>query len=170
MYIIDQHAAHEKVLYERFSKQIAASDVTSQMISPPIIVSLTLTEEETVRQHIELFREIGFEIEHFGGRDYALSAVPAELFRMNENDYFLSIVDDLADNPKITEPKQVKDRIATMACKAAVKGNMRMSYAEADALIEELLLLDNPYNCPHGRPTIISYTRSELEKLFKRIV
>lgn len=170
MYIIDQHAAHEKVLYERLVKQIEQEDVVSQMISPPMIVSLSPSEEETVRSHIDDFARIGFEIEHFGGREYAISAVPAELFMMTKQDFFLSIVDDLADNPKITEPRQVKDRIATMACKAAVKGNMHMSFAEADALIKELLSLDNPYNCPHGRPTIISYTRPELEKLFKRIV
>ncbi len=170
LYIIDQHAAHEKVLYERLVKQINANSVISQAISPPYIVSLTAAEEETVKKHVEIFRETGFEIEHFGQREYALSSVPSELFGMSEQDYFLSVVDDLTDTGNMKEPDQIKDRIATMACKAAVKGNMRMSFAEADALINELLQLDNPYNCPHGRPTIISFSKQELEKMFKRIV
>ncbi len=170
MYIIDQHAAHEKVLYEKFSKQISAGAVISQIISPPYIVTLTAAEETVLRQNLELFEEIGFSVEHFGGHEYALTSVPSELFRLSEQDYFLSIIDDLSENLRTREPKQVKDRIATMACKAAVKGNTTMSYQEADALITELLSLDNPYNCPHGRPTIISFTNSDLDKMFKRIV
>ncbi len=170
MYIIDQHAAHEKVLYERISKQVAEGTVVSQLISPPYIVTLSNTEAETARAHINEFTEMGFTLEHFGGKEYALSSVPAELFGLSEQDYFLSVLDELADDPSVREPKQVKDRIATMSCKAAVKGNMKMSYAEADALITELLSLDNPYNCPHGRPTIISFSKTDLEKLFKRIV
>ena len=170
MYIVDQHAAHEKVLYERLVSQIHAGDVISQMISPPFIVSLSASQEDTLKKYTEIFRETGFETEHFGGREYALSAVPSELFGMSEQDYFLSIIDSLADETGKSTPGQIKDRIATMACKAAVKGNTRMSYAEADALITELLDLDNPYNCPHGRPTVISFSRTEIEKLFKRIV
>ena len=170
MYIIDQHAAHEKVLFERFSKQIAAGEVISQMISPPYIVSLTAAEETVLKENITVFEELGFSIEHFGGCEYALTSVPSELFRLSEQDYFLSIIDDLSDNLRTREPKQVKDRIATMACKAAIKGNTTITFAEADALITELLSLDNPYNCPHGRPTIISFTNSDLDKMFKRIV
>lgn len=170
MYIIDQHAAHEKVLFERFSKQIEAGNVISQIISPPYIVTLTAAEETVLQQNLSLFEELGFSVEHFGGCEYALTSVPAELFRLSEQDYFLSIIDDLSVNLRLHEPKQVKDRIATMACKAAIKGNTTISYAEADALISELLSLDNPYNCPHGRPTIISFTNSDLDKMFKRIV
>lgn len=170
MYIIDQHAAHEKVLFERFSKQIAEGNVISQMISPPYIVTLTAAEETVLQENITLFEELGFSVEHFGGCEYALAAVPSELFRLSEQDYFLSVIDDLAENLHTREPKQVKDRIATMACKAAIKGSTTISYAEADALISELLSLDNPYNCPHGRPTIISFTNSDLDKMFKRIV
>ena len=170
MYIIDQHAAHEKVLYERLSKQIRNNDVYSQMISPPYILSLTTAEESAVNEHIEQFEELGFHIEHFGGREYALSSVPAELFGMQEAEYFLAVLDDLVENERIKEPAAVKDRIATMSCKAAIKGNMRMTFAEADALIKELLTLENPYNCPHGRPVIISYSKADLEKMFKRIV
>ena len=103
-------------------------------------------------------------------KEYALSSVPSELFRMTPEDYFISVVDDLAENSKTASPKQVKDRIATMACKAAVKGNMPMKYAEADALIRELFTLDNPYNCPHGRPTVIAFSKQDIEKMFKRIV
>lgn len=170
MYIIDQHAAHEKVLYERLSEQIKNNDVYSQMISPPYILSLTTAEESAVNEHIEQFEELGFHIEHFGGHEYALSSVPAELFGMQEAEYFLAVLDDLVENERIKEPAAVKDRIATMSCKAAIKGNMRMTFAEADALIKELLTLDNPYNCPHGRPVIISYSKADLEKMFKRIV
>ncbi len=170
MYIIDQHAAHEKILYERLSKQIREGEVLSQMISPPYIVSLTASQEDTVKANLDAFEQMGFRIEHFGGREYALSSVPCELFRMNAEEYFLSVVDDLSENSRIREPEAVKDRIATMSCKAAVKGNMKMSYREAEALIDELLKLDNPYNCPHGRPTIITFSKTELEKLFKRIV
>ena len=170
MYVIDQHAAHEKVLYERFSKQIAQNDVIPQMISPPVIVTLTPAEEDTVKKYIDVFASLGFTIEHFGGREYAISSAPSDLFGMTGKDYFLNVLDGLENDRSITQIAQVKDRIATMACKAAVKGNMKMSYAEADALICELFTLDNPYNCPHGRPTVISFSETELEKLFKRIV
>ena len=140
------------------------------MISPPYIVTLTASEENILNENIGIFEELGFRVEHFGGHEYALTSVPAELFRLSEQDYFLSVIDDLSENLRTREPKQVKDRIATMACKAAIKGNTSISYAEADALISELLSLDNPYNCPHGRPTIISFTNSDLDKMFKRIV
>ena len=170
MYMIDQHAAHEKVIYERLSSQIASDRVMSQMISPPYIVSLSVAEENAVLNNMASFEELGFSIEHFGGREYAITSVPVELFRLGEQEYFKSVVDDLMENSRVREPSEVKDRIATMACKAAIKGNMHMTFAEADALIDELLSLDNPYNCPHGRPVIISFSQSELEKMFKRIV
>ena len=170
MYIVDQHAAHEKVLYERFRKRILESLVTSQLISPPYIVSLSASQEETLKSNLSDFTDIGFEIEHFGGREYAISAVPTELFGMNEKEYFTTVLDEIDKEGLSSEPYAVKLRIATMACKAAVKGNMRMSTAEADALIDELLRLENPYNCPHGRPTVVSFSKTELEKMFKRIV
>ena len=170
LYIIDQHAAHEKVLYERISAQIRKGAVMSQLVSPPYIVTLTGAETDVVNGYIDIFAQTRFTIEHFGGREYALSAVPVELFRLGEIEFFKSMLDEMAEDPRNTAPAQIRDRIATMACKAAVKGNMKMSTAEADALIDELLLLDNPYNCPHGRPTVITFSRSDLEKLFKRIV
>ncbi|MBO4904388.1 MAG: DNA mismatch repair endonuclease MutL [Lachnospiraceae bacterium] len=169
MYIIDQHAAHEKVLYERFSKQIAAGEVISQMVSPPCILSFSPAQADIIEENKEILSNIGFNVEHFGGREYALTSVPAELFGLSERDYFTTVVDGLMSQT-VKKPDEVADRIATMACKAAVKGNMRMSPAEAQALISELLELDNPYNCPHGRPTIISYSKQELERMFKRIV
>ncbi len=170
LYMIDQHAAHEKVLYERIKKQVEKNSVISQLISPPYIVTLSDSEAEVLSRHMAQFNELGFTVEHFGGKEYSLSSVPAELFGMSEQDYFLSVLDGLLEDKTVKEPKQIKDRIATMACKAAVKGNMKMSYSEADALISELLLLDNPYNCPHGRPTIISFSQTDIEKMFKRIV
>ena len=170
MYIIDQHAAHEKVIYERLRKQIDNNEVYSQSISPAIIVTFTPAEIEIFEKYQDNFRSLGFEVDHFGGKDYAISAVPSELFRLNAKDYFYAILDDLGDNSKLSDVLAINDRIATMACKAAIKGNMHFSLAEGKALIDELLTLDNPYNCPHGRPTIISYSQSEIEKLFKRIV
>lgn len=168
LYLIDQHAAHEKVLYERFSKQIAANSVMSQTLSPPCILSFSPAQADIIDENIEILAQTGFAVEHFGGNDFAISAVPTELFGMSEKDYFISVVDGLSE--KNIKPAQIKDRIATMACKAAVKGNMHMSVAEAEALISELLALDNPYNCPHGRPTIVSFSKYDLEKMFKRIV
>lgn len=170
MYIVDQHAAHEKVLYERILRQKNENRVYTQMISPPFILTLSAAEEDAVKANITSFEQFGFRIEHFGGREYALCGVPAELYGMMEQDYFLSVVDSLVDQNTAKEPDEVFDRIATMSCKAAVKGNMRMSTAEADALIDELLKLDNPYNCPHGRPTIIAFSRQDIDRMFKRIV
>ena len=169
-YIIDQHAAHEKVYYERFVKELKNKTIQSQYISPPLIVSLSLEEETTLKANKAYFRDYGFEIEPFGGREYAISAVPSNLYGSPSEDLFLEMLDHLtADNEK--DPLSLfTARLATMACKAAVKGNHKMSPLEADKLIDELLTLENPYHCPHGRPTIISMTRTELEKKFKRII
>lgn len=169
-YIIDQHAAHEKVYYERFVKEFKNKTIQSQYISPPLIVSLSLEEETTLKANKAYFRDYGFEIEPFGGREYAISAVPSNLYGTPSEDLFLEMLDHLtADNEK--DPLSLfTARLATMACKAAVKGNHKMSPLEADKLIDELLTLENPYHCPHGRPTIISMTRTELEKKFKRII
>jgi len=170
MYIIDQHAAHEKVLYEKFKKKIDAGAVYSQSMAPSIIVSFTTSEESIFIKYESNFRKLGFDIEHFGGTEYAITAVPTELFGLNVKDYFFAVLDDLSKINRISDTKQINDRIATMACKAAIKGNMNISLAEAKVLIDELLSLENPYNCPHGRPTIVSYSKYEIEKMFKRIV
>ncbi len=170
MFIIDQHAAHEKVNYERFVKRIHAGEHPTQMLMPPIIVTLTGAEEAVLNDNIESFRNIGFEIENFGGNEYALRGVPTDLFRHSEKELFLAILDELAENPGLGSFKTIDEKIAGMACKASVKGGDRIGIEQAQKLIDELLTLDNPYNCPHGRPTIISITKNEMEKKFQRIV
>ncbi|MBQ6128033.1 MAG: DNA mismatch repair endonuclease MutL [Lachnospiraceae bacterium] len=170
LYIIDQHAAHEKIKYEKIMAMVRNNTVTSQMVRPPYIISLSLSQEECVQSHMDDFKRMGFMLEHFGGYDYAVTAVPSELFGISVQDYLISVIDDLAANRNIKEPDAVNDRIATMSCKAAVKGNTYMTFEEADSLIGQLLALDNPYNCPHGRPTIVSFTKADIEKMFKRIV
>lgn len=168
---IDQHAAHEKVIYERLKKKISQKEVLSQQLNPPLVISVTAKEEEVLTTYRENFAETGFEIEPFGGNEYAVRAVPSDLYELNAKDIFLEMIDDLMDGLlKERDTDTVNDRIATMSCKAAVKGNMHLSGTEAKALIDELLELENPYNCPHGRPTIIAMTKYEMEKKFKRIV
>ena len=168
--IIDQHAAHEKVKYERFMKRFYAHNIISQTINPPMIVTLTGREEACYRAHREDFEALGFEIEEFGVSDFAIRGVPLDLYGYREEDFFREILDELVAENVTGTPENIRIRIATMACKAAVKGNMRLTTTEAKELINELLTLDNPYNCPHGRPTIISMNKYELEKKFKRIV
>ena len=169
-YIIDQHAAHEKVYYERFVKQFQSQNIQSQYVSPPLIVSLSLEEENLLKANKKYFRDFGFEIEPFGGREYSISAVPSSLLGMTEEELFLEMLDHLTADGSKDAFELFTARLATMACKAAVKGNHSMSPQEADKLIDELLTLENPYNCPHGRPTIIAMSKTEIEKKFKRIV
>ena len=169
-YIIDQHAAHEKVYYERFVKQFQSQNIQSQYVSPPLIVSLSLEEENLLKANKKYFRDFGFEIEPFGGREYSISAVPSSLLGMTEEELFLEMLDHLTADGSKDAFEIFASRLATMACKAAVKGNHSMSPQEADKLIDELLTLENPYNCPHGRPTIIAMSKTEIEKKFKRIV
>lgn len=171
LYIIDQHAAHERVLYERTLREMKKREFTSQMISPPIILNLTMQEAELLRQYMDRFTRIGFEFEEFGQDSFAVRSVPDNLFSIAKKDLLLEMIDHLSDELNRNQPSDLIDeKIASMSCKAAVKGNMSLSAAEVDTLIGELLLLDNPYHCPHGRPTIISMTKRELEKKFKRIV
>ena len=169
-YIIDQHAAHEKVYYERMVKQFREHSIDSQYLSPPMIVTLSMQEEEVLNSNKDYFEQFGFEIENFGGREYRISAVPSNLYGLTEEDLFLEMLDNLSGNNSRDALDIFASKLATMACKAAVKGNHAMSFEEAEKLIDELLTLDNPYHCPHGRPTIIAMTRTELEKKFKRIV
>ncbi|HJB89450.1 MAG TPA: DNA mismatch repair endonuclease MutL [Candidatus Blautia excrementigallinarum] len=170
-YIIDQHAAHEKIWYERLVKQFREHTVNSQYLSPPLIVSLNLQEEGILNDNKDYFRSFGFEIEPFGGREYCVSAVPSDLYGLTEEELFLEMLDGLCADSGNKDPERIfASKLATMACKAAVKGNHAMAKAEAEKLIDELLTLDNPYNCPHGRPTVIAMTKAELEKKFKRIV
>ncbi len=169
-YIIDQHAAHEKVLYEKLVKEYANKEVLSQMISPAQVISLNLQEDALMKANMDVFREFGFEISEFGGREYSIHAVPADLYGSSVQEFFVEILDSL-ENEHAKQPLElITGKLATAACKAAVKGNNTLSLKEADQLIDQLLDLDNPYHCPHGRPTIVSMTKYELEKKFKRIV
>jgi DNA mismatch repair protein MutL len=151
-------------------KSLKDKEYTSQLISPPIILSLSMQEEELLKKYMDNFTRIGFEIEPFGGKEYSVRAVPDNLFSIAKKDLLIEMIDGLNDTTGVIKPDIIDEKIASMSCKAAVKGNNRLSFAEAESLIDELLTLDNPYHCPHGRPTIISMTKSELEKKFKRIV
>lgn len=170
LYIIDQHAAHEKVLFEKTFRSLKSREYTSQFISPPIILTLSMQEEELLKKHMDVFTRVGFEIEPFGGNEYAVRAVPDNLFSLAKKELLMEMLDGLSEDSGAAGPEAVYNRIASMSCKAAVKGNSRLSEQEADRLIDELLGLENPYACPHGRPTIISISKYEMEKKFKRIV
>ena len=171
LYIIDQHAAHERVLYEKTLRGMKDREFTSQYLIPPIILNLSMHEGEALNTHMDIFTNIGFEIEPFGGDSYAIRAVPDNLFSIAKRELFTEMLDQLVDGIHSSlAPDIVAEKVASMSCKAAVKGNSRLSAAEVETLIGELLELENPYHCPHGRPTIIAMTKRELEKKFKRIV
>lgn len=170
LFIIDQHAAHEKVLYEKTLKELKMKEHTSQMLSPPIVLSLSMQEEELLKKYKKHFTDLGYEIEHFGGMEYQVCAVPGNLYNINKKELFIEILDELGELSGRQDPDLILERIASMSCKAAVKGNMKLSRMEIESLIRDLLKLENPYQCPHGRPTIISMSKYELEKKFKRIV
>ncbi|MBU3876783.1 DNA mismatch repair endonuclease MutL [Faecalicatena sp. AGMB00832] len=171
LYIIDQHAAHERVLYERTLREMKNREYTSQYLSPPIILSLTMQEAELLNEHMDRFERIGFEIEPFGGDEYAVRAVPDNLFSIAKKELLMEMLDSLSVGVSGNmTPELIDEKVASMSCKAAVKGNNKLSAMEVDTLIGELLELENPYHCPHGRPTIIAMTKRELEKKFKRIV
>jgi len=168
VYMIDQHAAHEKVMYEKFVKEISANKVTSQNLLPPVVVTLSGSQRQIVEEISDHLHKLGFEIEPFGGNEYVIKAVPTELFGISEKEMLFDIIDQYSLEGKKATPDTVLSKLATMACKAAIKGNMNISLLEAKALIEELMSLDNPYNCPHGRPTMIFMSKSDVEKKFKR--
>ena len=168
--IIDQHAAHEKILYENTMKSLKTRQYDTQMVNPPIILTLSMNEELLLNKYMDYFNNLGFEIENFGGREYAVRGVPANLFSIAKRELLIEMIDGLSDEAAVRNPDIIYEKVASMSCKAAVKGHMSMSAMEANELIDQLLHLDNPYNCPHGRPVIISMTKYELEKKFKRIV
>lgn len=170
LFIIDQHAAHEKVLYERNVKLWKSKEHSSQLISPPLILTLSNKEEEILHTYQSYFEELGFEISSFGGKEYSITAVPMNLYGLAQKELFIELIDSLDTMTGKLAPDMIRDKLASMSCKAAVKGNQNLSYQEMDELISELMTLENPYNCPHGRPTIISMSKYELEKKFKRIV
>lgn len=170
LYIIDQHAAHEKVNFERMMKRLREKKPASQYLNPPILLTLTADEARVLEEHMSYFEQLGYVISGLGDRDYSISAIPTDLPELGKKELLLEILDELTDEAGMTTPDTIYDKIASMSCKAAVKGNNKLSLMEADALIGELLTLENPYACPHGRPTIISMSKTELEKKFKRIV
>lgn len=170
LYIIDQHAAHEKVLYERTIRSLETKEYTSQVIYPPILLTLNMQEEELLKKYMEYFEKLGFVLEHFGGKEYSVTAVPANLFGLEGRDLMLELLDSLSEFRGRETPQMITEKVASMSCKAAVKGNQSLSRQEIERLISELLTLENPYHCPHGRPTIISMSKYELEKKFKRVL
>lgn len=170
LYIIDQHAAHEKVLYEKTMARLANKDFTSQRISPPIVMTLDARESEMLEKYRPQIEQFGYEVEHFGGKEYMISAIPDNLFNIDMKDLFIEMLDDFSNATGRQTPDIITEKVASMSCKAAVKGNDKLTLHEINELIDELLSLDNPYNCPHGRPTIISMSKYEIEKKFKRIV
>lgn len=170
MLLIDQHAAHEKVKYEQILKKVEDHEIYTQMLTPPVIMSVTPREADLINNYEKYFKELGFEIEDFGMNAFAIRGVPLELFGHNIKELFEEILTQMSESQIRGVPQIIREKIASMACKAAVKGNRELSYEEADRLIEQLLELENPYNCPHGRPTIISMSKYEIEKKFKRII
>ena len=170
LYIMDQHAAHEKVNYERLMEAYRKKERITQFVSPPMVISLTRAEETILEEFKSEFECIGFTIEPYGGREYAISEIPANLYGINEKELFLEMLSDLEDRGSMQPSELIASKLASMSCKAAIKGGQKISFQEADALVSQLLTLENPYACPHGRPTIITMTKYELEKKFKRIV
>ena len=168
-YMMDQHAAHEKILYERFMKHLKEKDMDTQMIMPPVIIELTMQQENAYRQHKKAFERLGFEIEEFGGGSYKVTGLPAGLPNVNLKQMLIDMIDGLTSDSH-TDLDIITERVATMSCKAAVKGSNKLSFEEARELIQELMQAENPYNCPHGRPTLIVMSKYEVEKKFKRIL
>ena len=170
MYMVDQHAAHEKVLYERFMKQFSEKKPMVQLLQPPVVLTLTMQEEQAVKEHMSVFEELGYQIEPFGGREYVVNGVPAHLPQIGNEELLKEVIDAMVDEHSRPTPDILKNKIASMSCKAAVKGNNRLPREQMEELLRELMTLENPYHCPHGRPTMIKMTKTELDKKFKRIV
>ncbi len=168
--IADQHAVHEKILFERTMKSLKDKAVTVQQLMPPMLLTLNAAQQHAYEQYAESFANLGFEISALGGREIAVNGIPDNLFGLDQQELFLEMLDELAEDRTRTPNQTLEAKVAMMSCKAAVKGNQKLSFAEAEALLKELLTLENPYACPHGRPTMIRFSRTELEKKFKRIV
>ena len=170
LFIIDQHAAHEKILYEKTMESLKKRDFETQMISPPLILTLNTNEALLLNQYMDAFTHLGFEIEPFGGNEFAVRGVPSNLLSIANRELLMEMIDSLTEEGLSGQPDLICEKVASMSCKAAVKGNHAMSAAEADAMIDQLLKLENPYHCPHGRPVMVSMSKYEMEKKFKRIV
>lgn len=169
-YIMDQHAAHEKVNYEKLIASLKKKEIYSQQLAPPLILSLSMKEADTLKQYQTAFERLGFVVEEFGGREYCIRAVPANLYGLGEQEVFIELLDSVIEEGVMTDMDVITDKIASISCKAAVKGNQKISRLEVEHLLDELMKCENPYTCPHGRPTMISMTKTEIEKKFKRIV
>lgn len=171
MYMVDQHAAHEKVLYERFMKEIEKKEVTTQLLHPPIVLSLSMHQQQAVEEHREVLEKLGYQLEAFGGREYTVTGVPAHLPEVGSQGMLLEVIDSLVEEQgRRKTPDILLEKVASMSCKAAVKGNNKLPVAQVEELLSELMMLENPYHCPHGRPTMISMSKTEIDKKFKRIV
>jgi len=167
-YIIDQHAAHERVMYERLVKKVREKQKNKQMLMIPEVIELKKKEFDLVAANLDLFDKTGFELEEFGGNSYKISAVPSEISTSDIKGIFFDLIDSLNRESGVVENDKVEYFIFTMACKAAVKANMNLDYREIEVLIDEMMKLANPFTCPHGRPTAIRMSKAELEKKFKR--
>ena len=170
LYIIDQHAAHERILYENMMEAKKSAVPNAQQLFPPLVISLNLREQEVLEQTLPYLEKIGYEIESFGGKEYKVSAIPAELPSISKKEFLMEFLDSLSENGIPSEPESVYDKIASLSCKAAVKGNHKLSYEEASSLITQLMKLENPFHCPHGRPVTIELSKYEIEKKFKRVL
>lgn len=168
--IIDQHAAHEKVLYEKLMRRLGSKTGLTQNLAAPVVVTLSGREMDILAEYKDTFCEIGFQFEPFGDKEYIITGVPADFLDLPYRELFLEILDSMMQEGIPDKPELVLDHCATMACKAAVKGNHRLSFAEAEELLNEMLQAEEPYHCPHGRPTTIAMSRQDFEKKFKRIV
>ena len=170
LFIMDQHAAHEKVNYERLMKNFKEKEIYSQRLEPPMVVTVSMTEAEALTRYKDAFAGLGFTIESFGGNEYCIREVPANLYGIGERDLFMELLDAVSQENGIMDTEVIASKIATMACKMSIKGNQRVSLMEVEHLLDELMKLENPYQCPHGRPTIIKMSKYEIDKKFKRIV
>ena len=170
LFIMDQHAAHEKVNYERLMKNFKEKEIYSQRLEPPMVVTVSMMEAEALERYQDAFAGLGFTIESFGGNEYCIREVPANLYGIGERDLFMELLDAVSQENGTMDTEVIASKIATMACKMSIKGNQRVSLMEVEHLLDELMKLENPYQCPHGRPTIIKMSKYEIDKKFKRIV
>lgn len=170
LYILDQHAAHEKVNYERLMASLKNKTMTSQMVSPALIITLSIQEAAALEEHRADIEALGFAFESFGGHEYRITATPGNLYSIDTKHLFMDLAAQAVSWKADEESALIRERVATIACKASIKGNQRISQMELEKLLDELLMLDEPFHCPHGRPTMVSLTRDELDKMFKRIV
>ena len=168
MYIIDQHAAHERLLYEQIKANYFSKNSNSQILLLPILVELTQKEMDAVNENQEILKNVGFEFENFGDRTIKISGVPNIGYDLDYKGVFLDTIDEILGANKTYRESKEDRFIATLACKAAVKGNMNLSYKEQIALLDDMVKLDNPFNCPHGRPTAFEISRYEIERRFLR--